>query len=488
VSELRRLAKSLIERPLVDPPDLASVQARAGRYRRRRLVQGVAAATAVLMVVSTAAVAALGDSPHHRLQVAGPKTTESTVAGVPTLPTLPLPLGSTTTSSTTASSTTTTVPATTTTTQPPSGCAADNGGATDVGVTASTITILARDGSGLATRAVANRVNQAGGICGRRLVVETDGSNAWPPNAAQPYFAMVPSPIDAFQGHTTDGSLDFPVVGAPGLSSLEYQSGWSWADGSSAAGQIRIMVKDAFDRGARSFAIVYDNQQAYGQEADRAFADYVRTLTGKAPVAEQGLAENAPSYASLANQFNSSCSSGCDYVALAVLPAMATTWWNDGAAKGTKGTGAISTLMSTTVAQSCGSACNGVTVYSPFTPPIGSATTDPDEQAYVQALKAETPTADTANAFTEGEYLGTELLVQALQQTPRPTRSGVQAALDSLTFASGLSPTLQWGPKVPGQRYANTMARAFQFVQTSSGAQLQSMGDFMADPEPGRFP
>jgi ABC-type branched-subunit amino acid transport system substrate-binding protein len=75
---------------------------------------------------------------------------------------------------------------------------------------------------------------------------------------------------------------------------------------------------------------------------------------------------------------------------------------------------------------------------------------------------------DQNSAFTEGGYVGMELLVHALKQTgPNLTRQALRASLDSMTFTSGLAADLVFRP---GNHYANQSMVAFvdQYGQSAT--------------------
>src|ERR1041384_299256 len=181
-------------------------------------------------------------------------------------------------------------------------CAAgQNGGATDTGVTANSIklaTTVVRTGQGAAflgdvqpaMEAVVHRVNRLGGICGRLLDVKyvDDG---WKADSGQRYiqdfiksgyFAIPVGPSsEGLNAAVRAGDIDaagIPVVGTDGMLISQYQDPWVWPVAVSTASSARIMVDDAYSKGARSFAIVFDKNYKFGSEAAEAFNNEVKRI------------------------------------------------------------------------------------------------------------------------------------------------------------------------------------------------------------------
>jgi len=472
VLEINRLLARLPGRPLVSPPGIDAVAARAGRYRTQRQVRLASAALALVTVLGVVQLAGAEDREVDRLRTAGTPAGPdgSDVTLPPGLDELVNGSSTTTTTADVGGGSTTT----STTAQPgggggngkPAPCpSGQNAGATDVGVTGDRITIVSR-GPGLGVKAAAQRVNRQGGICGRRIDVQTNDSPSFPP--AGDYFAMVPGVADTAASHE---GLTTPVVGGEGWSHQEYGSGWSWPVGTSAAAQVRIMVTHAHESGAKTFGMVHDSGRPWGTQAADAFRAKVKALTGADPKAVVGLQPGKAGYTGEAQSFNEQC--GCDFVAFAMLPDTALNYLasqSEGKGFGTMLTGTMTPLFNDRFARDCGPKCDRLHVWTPYNPPIGRFAGNPDVAAYVEDLRAITPTADATNQVIEREYVGARVLIAALERVgANLTRDRLRAELDALRFSSGLTSTLDWGPSVPADRFANRSAQAFR-VRTASGS------------------
>lgn len=514
--DLRSITEALPAKLGITTPPVHDVAARAQLLRRRRRGLSASALLLVLGLLAVPLQASSEGEPEH-LRVAGD--------GVPTTVTLPdLPIGGSSTTSTSTSSTSTTMAGATTTTRPGGGSGSGGGGqsgstpavcrseankASDTGVTEDRIEVVTtshRSGTGssylgtayIGVQAVVNRVNAAGGVCGRRLELRYSDD----PVAHTTAFAVVgPTMSTKLEQSIANGDADrsgMPVVGGAGLVKAQYSSGWAWPVGPSVAGAARSMAQHAFELGARTFGVVYDSQQTFGLEGKQALQQYVGELSGATLKASVGLPPGKPSYGAEANAFNEACGSSCDFVAMLLTPETANIYINSqteesGRKKGFGKmlTGGAPMLFNERFARDCGKYCDGMLTWTGYLPPIGEHASNPDAARYVDAVKSVDPGIDANNQFLEGAYVGTELLVQALRAVgSNLTRERLQQALDDLTFRSGLVTDLDWGPTVPSQRVANTAVRAFR-VQTASGSFVgfQDAGTgWRRDPHPGSFP
>lgn len=394
-----------------------------------------------------------------------------------------------------------------------------NGGATDKGVTSGRIKLAAtnvRSGTGasflgssyIGMQAVVNRVNAKGGICGRlldlRLVDDgwdgPRGAGYLATFAKEDYFALpvVPSSEGLTQAiqNKTIANAGVPVVGSDGMLKDQYFDPWVWPVATSTVSTMRIMAKRAWDDGARSFGIVYDNQYKFGKEGASAFKQYVKELTGGDPKAYVGIPPRQASYSSYAAQFNDACgTAGCEFVAMLLTPETAATYISSQTDKngkrqgfGTKYTGGAQPLFNERFARDCSLACDGMYVWTGYNPPIGRLSSQADVAAYVDDVHSLDPGADVSNQFMEGAYLGMKVFVTALEKVgPRLTRAALRDAMNSLTYNSGLSSALTWSPS---QRFANQTAQAFKIVTASgSFAGFAEAGTgFLKDPTPGVVP
>lgn len=373
-------------------------------------------------------------------------------------------------------------------------CAAGrNGGATDRGVSATRIrlaTTAVLDGPAKSLlqlaptgmKAVIDKVNRAGGICGRLLdlTVINDGFNA---RLGQQYIrnftkgdyfglAVVPSAegLSAAIATKDVARAGIPVVGTDGMRIEQYREPWVWPVGTATVSTMRIMAEYGYrQRGARTFAIVWDSKYKFGIEGAEAFRRQVRSLGGRI-LADVPLDPEQPSYASEVAEFNNRCKDGaCDMVALLLLPDAAEKWLARQPERGTRYTAGAQTLFTNQFAQSCvraaGTLCHGLAVWTGYNPPIGSFATLRGVDAYVKDVEAVSPGIDVHNQFLEGAYFGMNLLVEALRKVgPSLTRARVRAVLDSMIYRTDIASALSWRP---GRHSANTRARSFSIVVAS---------------------
>ena len=384
-----------------------------------------------------------------------------------------------------------------------------NGGATDQGVTGDEIemaTTVAESGPGAAflgevrfgMDAVVAKVNAAGGICGRKLVIQYV-DDAWDAQKGAQYlrnfiqqriFAIPVGPSsEGLRVVIDSGDIDrarIPVVGTDGMLQNQYvkpgggAQPWVWPVAAATVSSARIMVHEAYKRGARDFSIVFDKNYRFGVEAAEAFNAEVERLTGK-PVPgynsqytcqEQfcGIIAGRTSYSGDVATFEEG-----DFVGLFVEPSTGLAWMNDPNAKRPAdvkyGYGAAQPLFTREFAENCKSKCDQMKVWTGFKPPIEGYANDPAVEQYVEDLKRTKPDADEYNAFTQGGYIGMLLLVDALKMVgPDLTRDRLKAALDHISLKSGL--TLQERlPFTPSSRFANTTMQAFtiQYKGTFGG-------------------
>lgn len=376
-----------------------------------------------------------------------------------------------------------------------------NGGATDVGVTATSIdlpTTIVQSGAAAsllgdaytAMRAVAENVNAQGGICGRALVLRKadDGFDA---RLGQQYlnnfiaekaFALpvVPS-SEGLSAAIRAGDIDragIPVVGTDGLRREQYDTPWVWPVATATVSTMRIMARyGAQKRGAKTFAIVWDSKYKFGVEGADAFKQEVRKLGGTL-VADVQLDPDQGSYATEANLFSETCGNNkCDMVAMLLLPDTGKKWMSRKPAVGYRYTAGAQTLFTKDFAQGCvvvaGSLCRGMAIWTGFLPPLSNNAGLPDISAYVKDIKLLDPSIDELNQFTEGAYLGMKVLVEALRKVgPDLTRARLRAVLDQMTFRSDFTVPLKWRP---GNHAANTSARAYSIAE--SGGQFTGWSD-----------
>lgn len=399
-------------------------------------------------------------------------------------------------------------------------CAAGkNGGETDQGVSDSSIsmaTTVVESGIGasflgesrFAMEAVRNRVNRAGGICGRHLAIEyrDDGWNAQTGAQylrnfiQQGVFAIPVGPSSEGLRIVIDsGDIDraqIPVVGTNGMLKSQYTTTdgsaqpWVWPVAAATVSSARIMATEAYKRGARNFSIVFAKNYRFGVEAAAAYNDQVRKLTGKDVAGFNadfncqesfcGIMAGDRSYSSQVAGFNEG-----DFVALFLEPQTALAWMTDpntSAASAVKhGYGAAQPLFTRAFASGCKTKCHGMQVWSGFKPPIEGYANEPAVKRYVSDLKSTKPDADEYNAFTAGAYLGMELFEVALKKVgPDLTRARLKAALDSTCMKTGLliKGNLCFSPD---NRYSNQYMQGFQIQYSGTFAGWRS-GPIVKDP------
>lgn len=387
--------------------------------------------------------------------------------------------------------------------------ASGNGGATDRGVTATGIkmaTTVAESGTGAAflgevrygMEAIKNKVNAAGGVCGRDLSIQY-ADDGWDAQRGAQYlrnfmqegiFAIPVCPSSEGCRVVIDsGDLDktqTPMVGTDGMLKDQYErpdgsaQPWVWPVAAATVSSARIMCQNAYKRGARHFSIVFDKNYRFGVEAAEAFNSCAQKLTGKSVAGYNsqyncqssfcGVTAGKSSYSTEVASFTPG-----DFVALFLEPETALKWMGDPntptPSKIKYGYGAGQPLLTRGFATNCQSKCDQMAIWTGFKPPIESYANDPAVKTYVADLHKTKPDADEFNAFTEGGYVGMLLLEQALKAVgPGLTRARLQAVLNKTCLVSGL--TIQ--PKIcfsGTNRYANTTMQSFviQYKGTFGG-------------------
>lgn len=387
-----------------------------------------------------------------------------------------------------------------------------NGGATDVGVTGSSIKLAAtvvKTGVGssflgevpIALEAVKNRVNRAGGVCGRLLELEMV-DDRWDANEglrnirkfiAAGTFALAVSPssqgLDAAIRNGDISRAGIPVVGADGMLISQYTDPWVWAVAASTITTMHVMAKDAAERGAGTFGLVYDQSYHFGVEGASGFRGALSRIFpgGRVLRSDIGVDAGQPSYKNEVQRFNTECAS-CDFVAMLLEPPTALQWIRDGGRFGNMehgGTGGPQPLLVNSFARACGAPCGGMWVWTGYTPPIYPFDADPGVTRFVNDIRAQSSVADVNNPFVQGGYLGMELLVEGLRQVgPNLTRARLRSILDGMTIDRGLSQPLTWRE---GDHFANNSAQAFSIVVNAgsfSSWRYEQTG-WVVDPWPG---
>ena len=349
------------------------------------------------------------------------------------------------------------VPSPTASATAPLRCAAGhNGGATDRGVTASAIRLYSTTGSGvfasgrdrrLAAEALLDGANAAGGICGRMLDAEYVDEGVAPGEGARRLRAAMAGDTFAvpFIGNPeslaeVDDSGDVdrtrtPVVGLPVGDSRFQRSGWIWPVAVADRNAARIMARDAYRRGARTFAVVFDDPavgRAYDQEVLRLTGRHVE---GYAPGTGCRAHYCGPDRTSSARR--DLYADPPDFVALLVTVMDALEWMQDPAtppasdARVPYGHATTDAFLGAGVSQ-CGSRCHGMHAWSAYRLSCGAYRDDPAVREYENALKA---AGAERTAATAAVWAGTQLLLDALRQAgPALTRDRLKRVLDTATL------------------------------------------------------
>lgn len=374
-----------------------------------------------------------------------------------------------------------------------------NGGPTDVGVTGNNIKLAATvvdDGPGasflaqvrIGMQAVLNQVNRGGGICGRQLTLLLR-NDSWEAQRGQTFIqnfvesekvfalAVVPSSEGLDSADDYIKSKGVPVVGTDGMLKRQYLNPWIWPVATPTISTMHIMAKEAHDRGARRFGIVFDAKYHFGVEGAFAYNQAVKRLTNHDIQGFRsdlkncidlfcGIQPNKPSYANEAKGFDDACYGGgaCDFVAYLLEPDTARTFMRDEPRQNNPiyGMGGAQPLFNSRFSDGCKQLCETMRVWTGYLPPIEEFAARPALVKYVNDVKSVSSTVDAANQFLEGGYVGMTLLVQALQKVgPNLTRANLKQTLDSMQFDSGMANPMKWSS---GNHFANTSAHAFQIV------------------------
>ncbi|HVE92724.1 MAG TPA: ABC transporter substrate-binding protein [Actinomycetota bacterium] len=379
-----------------------------------------------------------------------------------------------------------------------------NGGATDTGVTADKIKLAAtvvQSGIGasflgqspVGIQAVVRKVNSSGGICGRLLDIKLV-DDGWQADRGLTFirnfinegvFALPVTPSsEGLTAAIESGDISkagIPVVGSDGMLIQQYRDPYVWPVATATISTMRVMARHAYDKGARSFGIVYDKFYRFGREGAEAFKQYVESKPGAQLKAYTGILPGQASYSSDIQSFNTACNGQCDMVALLLEPSTAETWIAGRPQFGTMITSGSQTLFNERFASNCGKPCSGMLVWTGYNPPVGTLASDPAVAAYVNDVKSVSPTVDTTNQFLEGAYLGMNVFVEALRKVgPQLTRARLKQVLDSMEHPAGVSAPLSWKP---GKHHANIRAQAFSIVVAQgSFAGFGPGSGFLADP------
>jgi ABC-type branched-subunit amino acid transport system substrate-binding protein len=396
-----------------------------------------------------------------------------------------------------------------------------NGGSTDRGVTATSIKLgatVVQGGIGASflgpvrygLKGVADKVNKAGGICGRRLDLKLLDDN-WDPNLGFQYiqnlvqdekvFALAVNPssegLRIASGQKYFARTQTPVVGSDGMLNDQYQDPWVWPIAASTVSTMHIMASDACNRlHKQHFSIVFDSKYHFGVEGAYAFNAAVKRCTGSDipgytdPRKGTGgctsrfcaISAGQTSYDTDNKTYNDQCFKNgvtCDFLALLLEPNEATNFLRNGTDIQVD-KGMAQTLFTRDFAAHCGTICDGALIWTGYNPPIEEFATLPAVKDYVETVRAASRDADVLNQFLEGGYAGMTLLVNALKQVgPNLTRQRLAAVLDATDFSGGLTTPLKWRP---GNHFANAAMQAFAIEYKGSFNGFRSVVPWVRDP------
>lgn len=387
-------------------------------------------------------------------------------------------------------------------------CAAGrNGGSTDVGVTGDSVKLGATvvdSGIGAAflrdarygMLAVKDRVNRAGGICGRKLELKLV-DDGWEAGLGSQFIrnlvedekvfalAVVPS-SEGLRVVSESGYLKakgIPVVGTDGMLKHQYTDPTIWPVAASTITSMHVIVEYAAQQLAKkNFALVYETTYHFGIEGAYAFHEQVkRSIGSPVPGYEDpeggragcqqrfcGIKAGQADYGSQIQEFNEACTQppACDYIVLLLEPATALTWIKQGGLiLPDGGTAGPQPLFTRSFAEECKSQCNGMWLWSGYLPAIDSNLGIPQVATYRDEIRTTSASADPTNTFVQGAYAGMQLLVEAMQRTgPALTRASLMATLDAMTYESGL--TVSPHAWRPGNHFSNTSMKAYSIQYT----------------------
>jgi ABC-type branched-subunit amino acid transport system substrate-binding protein len=330
-----------------------------------------------------------------------------------------------------------------------------------------------------AMEAVVNKVNHAGGICGRRLVI-TYRDDGWSPTLGETFlknfiqsgiFAIPVAPSSEGLNNLTNAHVisekGVPVVGTDGMLISQYQQSWIWPVAVSTASSARLMVLKAKALGMNDYtkySIVFDKNYKFGVEAADAFNAEVRRQFkhdvlgyNKDHNCQQnfcGIEAGQPSYGTDINRFTGGKTHD-SVVAMFLEPSTALVWMSSPDSPKPPNANNVDNplvwgaqpLFTRDFAVKCQSSCDGMSIWTGYKPPIENYQYDAKVRQFVTDMRSTNPQADVYNAFAEGGYVGMELLVKALQKVgPYLTRARLRAVLDSITLQAGLTvdDNLRW--------------------------------------------
>jgi ABC-type branched-subunit amino acid transport system substrate-binding protein len=356
-----------------------------------------------------------------------------------------------------------------------------NGGSTAPGVSGNEIHVastVVTSGVGqdflgeaaLGVKAAFEAVNQAGGVCGRRLTFETVNSG-WDGPTGKNYidgfihsgrvFALVGQPDsqgldEAINSGTIDGNR-MPAVGTDGMLKSQYHSEWVWPVAASTVTNMHVAADYGVDdMKGKSFGIVYDSKYRFGPEGAKAFAEQVRRrgydVKGYSKNANGcsqafcGISSDKQSYSTEIQTFNNACKP-CDVVVMLLEPGPMIAWMNGERSNQNPWYKTLiggEPLFDDGLGQQCpGCGKAKLVVWTGYRAAIQPFDAEKPVYTYCQRLHAQSKSADCHNAFTEGAYLGAQMFIEAARRVGDLglplTRENLKTVLDANAYSLGLT-------------------------------------------------
>lgn len=367
--------------------------------------------------------------------------------------------------------------------------------ATDVGVHEDRVvvgTIATMSGAGASFKggaaagmhAAVRAINSMGGVCDRLIdlrIVDDGDSRARGEEAAR---TMIESgEVFALLGVPAGGIVDeleasgMPDVGTFGDSVEEFASALVWPTGPGNHAFGWIAVDEAYEQGARTFAVVYDGSEPRGTETRDAVADAVASYEGASISTSVELMPARASYSAEVTTYNTACSNGCDAVIIALAPPTYRTWAASRPRPAQIRTSLHPDLMHSQTAATCGAACAGDFVWTGYQPLIGGGSIE----RVCSDIRTTHPTSDCSDPRTLAGYESVFVAARAMGHAGVDlTRAAFGTALDAHPFDAGLhGGPLSWATA----RQANRWMRAYEVVVAqASFAGWREAGDWREDP------
>jgi branched-chain amino acid transport system substrate-binding protein len=388
--------------------------------------------------------------------------------------------------------------------------AGGNGGATDTGVTGTTVTIgslfaLSGPVSSISApilhgvNAYFRDTNAKGGVFGRKIELKYYDDGYDPQRGAglirrlveqDKVFVLSVVPSSSSLEAATDyiESKKIPVIGTSGLVETQFRAPMQFPVGASTVTSTHVGLKYVKDRfNPQNIALIYVDLLA-GEYAKYATEQTAKRLNIDV-CSEQRVPLSQPDYGPVWLNIRNDCGGSVDYVLLAIDPSSAIkaiTAAKNQRFKPNKGWGGGAPLFLDLVVRGVGQYGIGLGATTSYLPPVGKYLENPAVQQYVQTVGKYAPSGvDIKNPYLEGGYVGAALTVDAIRRAgPNLTRAGVLEVLNSLeNWTIGLSQPLTFKG---GDKYANTNLLSAEIQEVNGELQYVIVSDFISDPWRGQ--